>query len=266
MINHVLTRLHRATKVKAKGTTCRMNRKEEHHGRAVVCRRSEEAAPGRGRGFQRRGHPGRDQGAAGIGRRLRGRLPGRADLAPDGRAGRRAGHPGRARHPLREQRQRSDRGGHAGGVGQLSAARRGHLQGHGRHQRRVGRAGQPGLGRRAGRRAHHRGRRLRRGLVDHAGAQPRLRDEVADVAARSPPQPALHRAGGQGRLRSVGGQQHAGDAADAHPVVSRARPVRHVGEPAAGLHRQGRAREPHAGPQPHRPAARELPAREGEGA
>ena len=35
------------------------------------------------------------------------------------------------------------------------------------------------------RRADHRRRGLRRGLLHHAGAQPRLRDEVADVAARS---------------------------------------------------------------------------------
>ena len=40
-----------------------------------------------------------------------------------------AGHPGRARHPLREQRQRGHRGGDAGRVGQLPAARRGDLQG-----------------------------------------------------------------------------------------------------------------------------------------
>ena len=55
-----------------------------------------------GRGVPRRRHPRRHQGAARIRRVVRGRLPGRADLAPDGRAGRRAGHPGRARHPLRE--------------------------------------------------------------------------------------------------------------------------------------------------------------------
>ena len=41
------------------------------------------------------------------------------------------------------------------------------------------------------RRADHRRRGLRRRLVDHAGAQPRLRDEVADLAARSAAQPAV---------------------------------------------------------------------------
>ena len=97
------------------------------------------------------------------------------------------------RHPLREQRQRSHRRGHAGGQRQLPAARRGHLQEHGGHQRRLRRAGQPGLRRRDRRRADHRRRGLRRRLVDHAGAQPRLRDEVADLAARPAAQPARHR-------------------------------------------------------------------------
>ena len=57
---------------------------------------------GAGAGVSRRGHPRRHQGAARIRRRLRRRLPGRADLAPDGRAGRRAGYPRRTRRPLRE--------------------------------------------------------------------------------------------------------------------------------------------------------------------
>ncbi len=59
------------------------------------------------------------------------------------------------------------------------------LKSTGRHQCRVRRARQPRLGRRHRRRADHRRRGLRRRLLDHAGAQPRLRDEVADVAARS---------------------------------------------------------------------------------
>ncbi len=41
------------------------------------------------------------------------------------------------------QRQRGDRGGDAGGLGELSAARRGDLQVAGRHQRRLRRARQP---------------------------------------------------------------------------------------------------------------------------
>jgi indolepyruvate ferredoxin oxidoreductase, alpha subunit len=44
-------------------------------------------------------------------------------------------------------------------------------------------ASQPGLGRRHRRCAGRHRRRLRRRLQHHAGAQPRLRDEVADVAA-----------------------------------------------------------------------------------
>ena len=64
-----------------------------------------------------------------------------------------AGHPGRARHPFRELGQRGDRGGDARRLGQLSAARRGDVQGAGRRQRRVRRARQPRLGRRDRRRA-----------------------------------------------------------------------------------------------------------------
>ena len=72
--------------------------------------------PRRGRDLRRRRHPGRHQGAAAVGRGLRGRLPGLADLAPDGRAGRRAGHPGRDGRALRVQRQRGHGRGHAGGA------------------------------------------------------------------------------------------------------------------------------------------------------
>ena len=63
------------------------------------------------------------------------------------------------------------------------------------------------------RRADHRRRGLRRRLLDHAGAQPRLCDEIADLAARSAAEPRIDRQGGRGRLRAVGGVQHAGDAA-----------------------------------------------------
>ena len=100
----------------------------------------------------------------------------------------------RPRRPLRGERQRGDRRRHPRRLGQLSAARRRHLQVHGRHQCRLRRARQPRLRRRHRRRADHRRRGLRRGLLDHAGAQPRLRDEVADVAARSAAEPAVDRA------------------------------------------------------------------------
>ena len=191
-------------------------------------------------------------------------LPGRADLAPDRRAGRRQRHPAGARRPLRGERQRGRRRRDARRLGQLSAARRRDLQVHGRHQRRLRRARQPGVQRRHRRRADHRRRGLRRRLLDHAGAQPRLRDEVADLAARSAPEPAVDRAGGGERLRAVGSLQHAGDAGAAHPRLPRLRQLHRARQCAAGLHAQGRAGEPGARHQPHRAAAGELPARAGE--
>ena len=129
----------------------------------------------------------------GIWRLLCGRLSGRADLAPDGRAERRQRHSRRARCAFRIERQRSGGGRDARGLGQLPAARRRHLQGPGRDQRRI-RCARQSLFRRCHRRgADHRRRGLRRRLLDHAGAQPRLRDEVADLAARPAAQPAVHR-------------------------------------------------------------------------
>ncbi len=46
-----------------------------------------------------------------------------------------------------------------------------------------------------GRRADHRRRGLRRRLLDHAGAEPCLRHEVADLAPRSAAEPRDHRQG-----------------------------------------------------------------------
>ena len=60
--------------------------KRSHHGRTVVRRRGDKTARRRGHHVLRRGHPRGDQGAAAVRRGLRRRLPGRADLAPDGRA------------------------------------------------------------------------------------------------------------------------------------------------------------------------------------
>ncbi len=152
----------------------------------------------------------------------------------------------------------------AGRIRQLSAARRRDLQIDGRHQCGLRRACQSGFQRRDRRRAHHRRRGLRRRLLDHAGAQSRLCDEIADVAARSAPQPAVDRAGGGERLRALGGVEHAGDARTAHSRLPRPRQLCHPRQRAAGLHAQGRAGEPPARHQSHRAAARELPAREGE--
>ena len=100
-----------------------------------------------------------------------------------------------------------------------------HLEIHGRHQRRLGRAGQPGIRRRHRRRAGDRGRGLRRRLVHHAGTLARVRHEIADLAAGPAPQSGKHGQGGGRRLFAVRGQQDAGDAAAAHPRLPRARPL-----------------------------------------
>ena len=118
------------------------------------------------------------------------------------------------------------------GLGELPAARRRHVQSPSRRQRRFRCARQPRFRRRDRRRARHRRRGLRRGLDHHAGAQPRLRDEVADLAARPAAEPAVDRQRGEGRLRAVRGQPHAGDAAAAHPRLPRARPLRRRAQPA----------------------------------
>ena len=162
------------------------------------------------------------------------------------------------------ERERGNRDRDACGLGELSLARRRHLQGAGRGQRRLGCAREPRLRRRQGRRADHRRRGLRRGLLDHAGAQPRLRHEVPGVASRPAPEPADHRAHGREGLRALGSLEHAGDARAAHPRLPRLRLVHDQGECAARLHAEGRARAPDAGRQSHRAAADDLRPREGE--
>ena len=187
-------------------------------------RRCEDLKLGDGPGVPRRGHPRHHQGAAAVGRGLRRRLPGRADLAPDGRAGRRPGHPVRS-SACSSRASASEAAAAATLAASVMYPIRGAVtfKSTGRHQRGVRRAVQPGVGRRHRRRPDHRRRGLRRGLLDHAGAQPRLRDEVADLAARSAAQPGMHRQRGRGRLRAVGGLQHAGHAGGAHPRLPRAR-------------------------------------------
>ena len=135
---------------------------------------------------------------------------------------------------------------------------------HRRHQRRIRCAGQPRLRRREGRRAHHRRRGLRRRLLHHAGAQPRFCDEVADLAARSAPEPREDRAVRARRLRAVGSLQHAGDAGGAHPLLPRAWPLHGARQPASEDEPRRGAGEPAARPEPHRAAASLLSPREGE--
>ena len=219
---------------------------------------------GDGRGIPRRRHPRRDQGAVAVRRILCGRLPGRADLAPDGRAGRRQRNPRRARRAFRELGERGDGRRHPRGFRELSAARRGHVQIHRRHQRRVRRAGQPRLGRRHRRRAGDHRRGLRRRLLDHAGARARLCDEVADVAARSAPQPAVDRARRGKQLRAFRSLQHPGHDDDAHPRVPRVRPLHHQGEQAPRIRPDRRAGESAPRSVTHRDAADDLRPREGQ--
>ena len=168
------------------------------------------------------------------------------------------------RRPFREQRERGDRRRDARGLGELSAARRGDVQIGRRRQCRVRRALEPRVRRRHRRRAGHHRRGLRRRLLDHAGARASVRDEIADLAARPAPEPALHRQRGEEGLRAVRGHQHAGDARGAHPRLPRARPLRDERQCAADLHAARRDGEPAPPDRPHRAAARELPAREGE--
>ena len=237
---------------------CRFSIVRDAHGRTILRERGRGPQARRRAGVPRRGHPRHHQGPAAVGRGLCRGIPRRADLASDGCAVRRAGHPGRPRRPLRDQRQRGDGRRDARGLGHVSHPRRRHLQVAGRHQRGVGCAGQPGLGRRHRRRPDHRRRGLRRGLLDHAGAQPRLRHEIPDLAARSPARSRKHRARRRGRLRAVGGVEHAGHAGSAHPRLPRARQLPHQDQPAAGDEREGRARGAAARYRPHRPAARLL--------
>ena len=110
----------------------------------------------------------------------------------------------------------------------------------------------------------HRRRGLRRRLLHHAGAQPRLCDEVADLAARPAPQPREDRAVRARRLRAIGSLQHAGDAGGAHPLLPRARPLHGARQPASEDEPRRGAGESAARPEPHRAAARLLSAREGE--
>ena len=237
---------------------CRFSIVRDAHGRTFLRERGRGPQARRRAGVPRRGHPRHHQGPAAVWRRLRRGISGRADLASDGRAVRCTGHPVRPRCPLRNQRQRSDGRGDACGVGHVSHSRRRHLQVAGRHQRGVGCAGQPRIGRCHRRRPDHRRRGLRRGLLDHAGAQPRLCHEIPDLAARSAARPRKHRARRRDRLRIVGGVEHACHAGGAHPRLPCARRLPHQGQPAADDEREGCARGAAARHRPRRPTARLL--------
>ena len=218
----------------------------------------------RRRRVPRRGHSRHNQGAAAIGRLLRGGLSGLADLPPHGRARRRKGRARRSRRAFRDVRFGSDRRGDAFGVGDVSAPRRSHVEIDGRNQCRRRRAVQSFVRRRHRRGADHHRRGLRRGLVHHAGAQPRLRAEIANLASRSSPESADAGAHGGRGLRAVRGVEHAGHARSAHPHLSCSRTVRRQGQPETKIHLARGAGKSGARRQPDRSAARFVPARKGE--
>ena len=197
--------------------------------------RGEGAAARRRRRIPRRGHPRRHQGAAAVGRELCRRLPGRPGVAPARRAGGRAGHHVRARHPSRNLHQRGLRRRDARRLHQLSAARGGHLEVDRRHQRRRRCALQPRLAGRDRRRHDHHRRGLWRGRERHPGTLLCLRDEVLDVAHRSAPGLAHHRALRRGRLRALRGEPRPCHAGAAHPRLPRHRLVRGEGQPRRRL-------------------------------
>ena len=181
----------------------------------------------RRRDLSRRGHPRHHQGAAAVGRGLRGRLPGRAGVAPARRDGAGQALHGRARRARGGLLQRSLGRGHAGRVHPLPAARRGHLEVHRRHQRGGRCAVQPGLARRHRRRADRGGRGLRRRRQRDPGAHPRLRAQVEHGAARSAARPgrAWCDMVEQGFRLSEASNMPAHDGA-AHPRLPRARQLR----------------------------------------
>ncbi len=194
-------------------------------------------------------------------RRLCRRLSGLAHQPHHGRPDGCRGHHEGSRRPPGGLGLRGDGGRHAGGLGALSDPGRRGMEVDRRHQCRVGCHRQPRLGRRNRRRPHDRRRGLWRRLLDHAGAQPCLRDEEPGLAPRSAPQPAGHREGGRGRVRAVRGLQHARHARSAHPLLPHARTLHGQGQYAPRDDGEGGAGEPAPRHQPHRPAARLLPPR-----
>ena len=175
-----------------------------------------------------------------------------------------AGPAGRARRPFRDLGLGGDRRRDAVGLGDVSDPRRGDLEIDRRHQCRLRRAVQSRLRRRHRRRADHHRRGLRRRLLDHAGAQPRLRDEVADLAARSAPQSAdrsSRRSRTASNCRRRPTRRSCSRCASA-PAMCMA--VHRQGQQAPDLHAARGAGKPGARRQPHRAAARLLHAREGE--
>ena len=194
--------------------------------------------PGRGRDLSRRGHPRRHQGAARVRRLVRRRLSGRADLAPDGRPRRRRGHPGRARHPLRE-RAPARRPRRRRWRASVNYPLRGAVTFKGPVGVNVASDALANLasGGVTGGALVIVGEDYGEGSSGHAGAQPRVRDEVgrsgcstrARTCRRSS---AAVKAG----FELSEASRDAGDDRAAHPRLPRPRPVHRVGEPASAVH------------------------------
>ena len=127
----------------------------------------------------------------------------------------------RPRHPCRDLRQRGAAGRAARRVDPLSVARRRHVEVDRRHQCRGGRAVEPLVPRRHGRRAHHCRRGLRRRRQRHPGTLPRLRAEVVALACSIRAPIADHRQHGRKGVRTIRGVEHADDDGAAHPRVPR---------------------------------------------
>ena len=220
---------------------------------------------GRRRGIPRRRHSRRHQGAAAIRRVLCLRLPGRADLAPDGRARRCQRHPGGAGRPVRSS------ASEATAAATLAASVNYPLRGAATFKSPVGtNVASDALANLAS--SGVTGGALIIVGEDYGEGSSIMQERSHAFAMKSqiwlldprPNLPSIVRRGREG-LRAVRGVQYAGDARIAHPRLPR---LRHASSrrdnvrPSFTL--QGRAGKSAARHEPYRAAAGELSAGEGE--
>ena len=200
-------------------------------------REVEDLKLGDGRGLPRRRHSRHHQGAAAIRRRLCRRLSGRADLASDGRAGRRR-RTCSAELGVHFETSASE----AAAAAMLSASVMYPIRGAVTWKSTAGtNVASDALSNLAS------GGVTGGALIiigeDYGEGSSIMQERSHAFAMKSQiwlldpaPQPRIHRQGGRGRLRAVGGVQHAGDARGAHPRLPRAWPVRRQGQQAPGIH------------------------------